>query len=97
MERCARNIPSRGLRESIKACGVIDQDASATTERVVAGGRMMEVARVKITEAGRRVPLILKRASASRPSGEWSEDDYDVLADGVVVGRIFRAAASPEG
>jgi hypothetical protein len=33
--------------------------------------------------------LILKRASASRPSGEWSEDDYDVLADGVVVGRIF--------
>jgi hypothetical protein len=41
--------------------------------------------------------LILKRASASRPSGEWSDDDYDVLADGVVVGRIFPAAASPEG
>ena len=40
--------------------------------------------------------LILKRASASRPSGEWSDDDFDVLADGVVVGRIFRAAASPE-
>ena len=39
--------------------------------------------------------LILKRASASRPSGEWSEDDYDVLADGIVVGRIMRAAASP--
>src|SRR5439155_8050225 len=30
--------------------------------------------------------LVLKRASASRPSGEWSHDDYDVLADGVVVG-----------
>jgi hypothetical protein len=41
--------------------------------------------------------LILKRASASRPSGEWSEDDYDVLADGVVVGRIMKAAASPVG
>jgi hypothetical protein len=41
--------------------------------------------------------LILKRASASRPSGEWSDDDYDVLADGVVVGRIMKAAASPEG
>jgi hypothetical protein len=41
--------------------------------------------------------LILKRASASRPSGEWSEDDYDVLADGVVVGRIFKAAAAPVG
>ena len=25
--------------------------------------------------------LILKRASASRPSGEWGEDDCDVLAD----------------
>src|SRR5262245_29290353 len=35
--------------------------------------------------------LILKRASASRPSGEWSDDDYDVLADSVVVGRIFKA------
>jgi predicted nucleotidyltransferase len=33
--------------------------------------------------------LILKRASASRPSGQWSEDDYDVLEDGIVVGRIF--------
>ena len=24
--------------------------------------------------------LILKRASTSRPSGEWNDDDYDVLA-----------------
>src|SRR5260370_34703012 len=40
--------------------------------------------------------LVLKRASASRPSGEWSEDDFDVLADGVVVGRIFKAE-SPAG
>ena len=39
--------------------------------------------------------LILKRASASRPSGEWSDDDYDVLADDVVVGRIFKANAAP--
>jgi hypothetical protein len=36
--------------------------------------------------------LILKRASASRLSGEWNDDDYDVLGDGVVVGRIFNAA-----
>ena len=40
--------------------------------------------------------LILKRASASR-SGEWSDDDYDVLSDGSYVGRIFKAAASPVG
>jgi len=31
--------------------------------------------------------LVLKRASASRLSGEWSDDDYDVLAEGIVVGR----------
>ena len=30
--------------------------------------------------------LVLKRASASRPSGQWNDDDYDVLADGAVVG-----------
>ena len=30
--------------------------------------------------------LILKSASASRPSGEWNDDDYDVLCNGVVVG-----------
>jgi hypothetical protein len=41
--------------------------------------------------------LILKRASASRPSGEWNDDDYDVLADGAVVGRIFKANAAPVG
>jgi hypothetical protein len=41
--------------------------------------------------------LILKRASASRPSGEWSDDDYDVLADSVVVDRIFKANAAPVG
>jgi hypothetical protein len=40
--------------------------------------------------------LILKRASASRPSGEWSDDDYDVLADDAVVGRIFKLHAAPE-
>jgi hypothetical protein len=26
--------------------------------------------------------LVLKRASASRPSGEGNDDDFDVLADG---------------
>jgi hypothetical protein len=41
--------------------------------------------------------LILKRASASRSSGEWSDDDYDVLADRAVVGRIFKVHAAPVG
>ena len=37
--------------------------------------------------------LILRRASAFRPSGERNDDDYDVLCNGVVVGRIMQAAA----
>ena len=41
--------------------------------------------------------LILKRASASRSSGEWSEGDYDVMCEGAVVGRIMKAAAAPVG
>ena len=45
-------------------------------------------------EAGQDV-LILKRASASRSSGEWSDDDNDVLAEGAVVGRIFKVNAAP--
>jgi hypothetical protein len=38
--------------------------------------------------------LILKRAALSRPSGEWDDDDFDVLASGAVVGRIFKVNAS---
>jgi hypothetical protein len=40
------------------------------------------------------VALLLKRASLSRPSGEWNDDDFDVLADGVVVGRILKVSAT---
>jgi hypothetical protein len=42
--------------------------------------------------------LILERASASRLSGQWRDDDYDVLENGVVVGRIFFLdAVGPQG
>ena len=41
--------------------------------------------------------LTLKRASASRSSGGWNDDDFDVLCDGVVVGRIMKVAAPPVG
>jgi hypothetical protein len=39
--------------------------------------------------------LTLKRASARRPSGEWSDDDF-VLADGAIVGGIMKVTAVPE-
>lgn len=38
--------------------------------------------------------LILKRANASRPSGQWQHEDYDVLADGKAVGRIYERASA---
>jgi hypothetical protein len=38
-----------------------------------------------------------KHASASRPSGDWNDDDFDVLADGAVVGRILKVHAAPVG
>ena len=41
--------------------------------------------------------LVLKRASASRPSGEWNDDDFDVLTDGAVVGRIMKVQAASVG
>jgi hypothetical protein len=37
--------------------------------------------------------LILKRAKFSRPSGQWQDEDYDVLADGKVVGRILESGS----
>src|SRR5262249_10882648 len=49
--------------------------APTRSERVVAGGRAMEVARVRVPAVGRRAlaelrwALILRRASASLPSG----------------------------
>jgi len=40
---------------------------------------------------------VRKKSAAANLSGERSEDDYDVLADGLVVGRILKAAAAPIG
>jgi hypothetical protein len=37
--------------------------------------------------------LMLKRANASRSAGQCKDDDYDVLENGGVVGRIFLLAA----
>ena len=35
---------------------------------------------------------LLKRAALSRPS--WNYDDFDVVANGEIVGRIFKAGVS---
>ena len=53
---------------------------------------MQQQQQIQPKDDGKKDYLALKRASASRLSGEWSDDDYDVLADGIVVGRIMKAA-----
>jgi hypothetical protein len=37
--------------------------------------------------------LILKLGKFSRSSGQWQDEDYDVLADGKVVGRILESGS----
>jgi hypothetical protein len=46
---------------------------------------------------GVRPPIAASRVSELPCVAEWSDDDFDVLADGVVVGRIFKANATPVG
>jgi hypothetical protein len=41
--------------------------------------------------------LLLKRARASRSSGQCQDEDYDVLGDGKVIGRIFSKRARASG
>jgi hypothetical protein len=48
-----------------------------------------------VADAAMTARLVLKCASASRPSGQWNDDDYDVIADGKMVGRIFLSTNSP--
>jgi len=39
--------------------------------------------------------LLLKRASKSRPSGTWSDDDYDARDGDQHIGRIMWTHAAP--
>jgi hypothetical protein len=39
--------------------------------------------------------LTLKRAQGSISLGDYRGEDYDVLAEGVVVGRIFKSLLAP--
>jgi hypothetical protein len=73
--------------------------ATGRTEQLVIAGHTTEVTRVRITDAGRwaLVPgLTLKRAPAPRTSEEWHDDDYYVMADGAVVGRIIHVPSAPK-
>ena len=84
-------VQSTGLENHAPAAG--HENSSSD---ICASSRPLHLdATVVLASPAAMSPLILKRASASRPSGEWNDDDFDVLADGVVVGRIMKAAAKP--
>jgi hypothetical protein len=42
------------------------------------------------------MPLILRRANASRISGQWQDEDYDVFDGDRDVGRIYRLDDRPD-
>jgi hypothetical protein len=72
--------------------------ATASTERMLASGRPMEITRLRITgPAGgrwRRFDGLDPQARiGSRLWDEWNDDDYNGLADAVAVGRIMKGAA----
>src|SRR5262249_13022218 len=84
--RCpAQSPPGRGIETFLARC-FLPSVQSQCSVRPMGSGADMD-----------KDYLTLKRASASRPSGEWSEDDYDVLCEGAGVGRIMKAAAAPVG
>jgi hypothetical protein len=45
---------------------------------------------------GEATEMILRRASISRPSGNWSETDFDVFDGERDVGRIYRVEDRPD-
>jgi hypothetical protein len=64
--------------------------ATTRTERVVAGGRAMEVARVTITEAGRRA-LAELRGDASIHARNTPDTDRKIQGAGAEVGGSYLA------
>jgi hypothetical protein len=66
----------------------------ATPSRVESGGPFVAESRIWVANsflsAMEKDYLTLKRASANGSSDQWNDADFDVLADGIVVGRIFK-------
>jgi hypothetical protein len=95
--RLANTLPvgSSGRTSLLEMADVWEQLAREVAPTIQ---QQQQVQPDQLRDSGRSTgQLILKRASASRLSGQWKDDDFDVLADGVVVGRILKANALPVG
>jgi hypothetical protein len=76
--------PSCGAELGLGACSQQDRSRHPETTQAATATTSAEMSR-----------LILKPASVSRPSGQWRDDDYDVLENGVVAGSIFKTQVAP--
>src|SRR5262245_31405907 len=83
--QASRSIWSRVCSRPWRSAGSRARPGAATTKgKAVGHPRSM-------TKAEQASQLIFKRA----PIG-WNDDDYDVLADGKLVGRIFKVPIAPQ-
>jgi hypothetical protein len=91
-----RRKSSRGSRRSASQKSTRGDDASCEATEAAATATAKAAA---TTAAAMTSSLILKRASASRQSGQWRDDDYDVLENGVsgphLLPRCIRATRPP--
>jgi hypothetical protein len=83
----------------IKRAEMLEQEAAIERERArqyleaadarAAEKRTRKEARIRVRR--QTAPLILKRASVSRPSGQWCDDDYDVPGRVLIKSRLVTA------
>jgi hypothetical protein len=90
-----------GVNKGVLFCVVLPPDGWNTDERIM--GEVIEWDAGTSSHCSVAPPRGRSRRARSsrancRPSTrEWSDDDYDVLAEGAVVGRIFKVHAAPVG
>jgi hypothetical protein len=93
---CARRLAPASLNPTSRTLLI----ASICRSCRVCPGKLVQLASPRMKREAEedlgQVTLIPKRASASRVSGVWKDKNYDVLADGRVVGcRLAPALAQP--
>jgi Protein of unknown function (DUF3800) len=83
--------PRCKLPKGITAYHTVSRELLKCWEELTPRIRPMPTEVAFIFEASERSDVLVQR------SGEWNDDDYDALVDGVMVGRIMKAAAVPPG
>jgi len=91
----SRSIPRPALFDFIELFCGNHRSPTALSHPVLSSPVAIPVA--IISDGNTMTTLTLIRADKSRPSGEWSDDDYDVRDGDRVIGRIFLHPQAPAG